>query len=140
VSYPAVVYPDVEVPVKDHLVDQFALLDEDISVSVGVPTNWTPTVGPHVQVSWDGTPIDLRRVVAFATVRLTAWAGSTSEAKRVAALAQGLLCSIPGDSAITSASPLTGALPARDPETGFEIASTTSRVTVRSAPIEPSGS
>lgn len=138
-SYPAVIYPDPEIAVKDFLVDAFADIGETVTVGVGVPSNWTPSKPTHVQVSWDGTPIDVRRIVAFATIRTVAWAKSTSEAKRVAALAQGLLCTITGND-ITSASPLSGVQPARDPATNHEIAATTSRVTLRSAPIEPSGS
>ncbi len=138
-TYPAVAFPDVEVPVVDLLEAAFLHLGETVTVGVGVPSAWTPTSVSHIQVNCDGTPIIARQVVAFPTVRLTAWAGTTGEAKRLAALAQGLLCSHRGG-AVTGTQPLTGVLPTRDIASHAELASTTSRVTVRSAPIEPTGS
>jgi hypothetical protein len=139
----ALVFPDAEIPAKDYIKDRFADLGEDVTVAIGVPSSWSqtnPTQKPHVQVAWDGTPIVLRNLAGFATLRVTAWARSTGEAKRLAALAQGVLCGHPGGDVIKGAAPLTGVLPAQDPDTHAEIAATTSRVTIRSAPIEPQGS
>lgn len=131
---------DPEPPVVAYLQQQFEDLDEDVGVGESVPPNWSPTSTPHVQVQWDGTPIVLNGLVGFATIRLTARAADTSAAKALAARAQGLLCGHPGGVEIKGAIPLTGVLPARDPDTRHEIASTTSRVTIRSALIEPTGS
>lgn len=135
----ALEFPDPEPIVVAYLKDQFDLLGEDVAVGVDVPPGWTPTSRPHVQVSWDGTPIVLRGIVGFATIRLVARAANTSDTKALASRAQGILCAIQGVE-ITGADWLTGVLPARDPETNHEIAASTTRVTLRSALIEPSGS
>lgn len=136
----ALSFPDVERPVRDYLAVELLALGEDLTVAIGVPATWSqanPAQKPHVQVDWDGTPDIRNNLVAFATVRVVAWARSTTEAKRLGALAQGVLCGHPGGAVIKGAVPLTGVLPTRDPATSAEIAATTSRVTVRSAPIEP---
>ena len=136
-------FPDVEIPVQTYLRERMSDLGENVTVGVNVPASWSqlnPNQRPHIQVANDGTPIVLHNLAAFVTVRLTAWAVTSAEAKRLAARAQGLLCGHPGGEVIRGARPLTGVLPARDPDTHAEIASTTSRVTIRSAPIEPLGS
>lgn len=129
---PLVTYPDVEREVVDLLTD---LLDgEDVTVGVGVPDGWTPATGDHVQVACDGTPEIRHPVRAWPTVRITAWSSTTTEAKRLANLSLGLLCAHEGGAAIGSIKPLTGMLPARDPETRAELASVTVRVTVSTTP------
>lgn len=138
----ALIFPDVEVPAKDYLRDELADRGEVLTVGVGVPASWSqtnPAQKPHIQVECDGVPIILNNLAALATVRVVAWARSTSEAKRLAALAQGVLCGHPGGEVIKGAIPLTGVLADRDPATKAEIAATTSRATIRSAVIEPSG-
>lgn len=133
-------FPDPEPPVVEYLREQFALLGDDVNVGVNVPSTWTPAAKPHVQVAWDGTPIVIRGVLGLATVRLVARAANSDDTKALANRAQAILCGMPGDDEVTGAAWLTGVLPARDPDTDHEIASTTSRVTIRSAPIEPTGS
>ncbi len=135
----AVTYPDAERIVRNYLAAELAAVGETCTVSVGVPPNWTPASGNHLQVDLDGTPTGTHPVIVRATVRLVAWAANTTEAKRLAALAQGLLLAHPGGGGISSTSFLTGVLPARDTHSTAEIAATTTRVTVRSEPI-PSGS
>lgn len=134
----AVQAPDAERLVVDYLEP----LIDDAEVGVQVPAEWESGVSdtPHLQVALDGTPRIDHPVTHHATVRLTARAKSTTEAKELAARAQGLLCAHPGGGGIASTTPLTGVLPARDPQTNAEIASTTTRVIVRSTEIEPSGS
>jgi hypothetical protein len=135
---PAVEYPDAERLTVDYLT---AELDEDATVGVGVPDGWTSADDPHLEVALDGVPLLAHPVCAHATIRLVARAGSTTEAKRIATKALGVLAAHPGsDDGIHTVRPLTGPLPARDPKTEAELASVTARVTVRSAPIEPSGS
>lgn len=133
-----VAFPDVERLVVDYLSDE---MDEpDVTVGVAVPVDWTTESDPHLQVITDGTPSMVPPVIANATVRLLARAASTTEAKRIAAKALGVLSAHPGGEGIAAIVPLTGVLPARDPDTFAELASVTCRVTVRSTPIEPSGS
>jgi len=134
----AVQYPDVERLVVDYLDE----LIPDADCGVQVPADWETGVSdtPHVQVVLDGTPRVDHPVTAHPTVRLVARASSTTAAKELATRAQGHLCAHPGGGGIASTVPLTGVLPARDPSTNAEIASTTTRVIVRSTEIEPTGS
>lgn len=134
-----VTFPDVERLVRNYLADELDALGETCTVHIGVPTDWTPASGSHIQVDWDGTPTATPPIIADASMRVVAWAANTTEAKRLAALAQGLLLNHPGGDGIASTQFLTGVLPTRDPDTRAEIASTTTRVTVRSEPV-PSGS
>lgn len=120
---------DVERLVVDFLID--ALADQDCTVSVGVPADWTPADIAHVEVVSDGEPLQAWPIVMYATIRLVARSGSTTEAKALCGLAFGLLCAHNGDGVIVGTRPLTGVLPARDPETNAELASATVRVTVR---------
>lgn len=139
----ALQFPDPEPAVRAWLTDQFEEYGENVTVAIGVPESWSSLDSeqtPHIQVDSDGVPDIRNNLVGFATIRVTAWAHSTGEAKRLAAMAQGLLCGHPGAEIIKGATPLTGVLPARDPETSAELASTTSRVAIRSALIEPTGS
>jgi hypothetical protein len=136
----AVTYPDAEILAKDYLQDRIAELDEDITVAVGVPDTWTPAHGSHVQVASDGVPREDHPIALHHTIRLVGWSDSTTEAKRIATLAMGLLAAHPGGDGIASTEVFTGPLPARDPDTHAELCAVTLRVPVRSTPIEPSGS
>jgi hypothetical protein len=134
-------FPDPERAVVDLLTELMDLYDETVTVGVGVPGGWRPDHSPHLEVAWDGTPIIEQRTMAHATVRVVARAGSTTEAKRLALLAQGLLAAHDGTGPISVVRPLTGPLPARDPDTRAEIASFTVRASTRAVLIpEPSGS
>lgn len=131
-STPSAQFADLEDQVIGVLEDLLA--DEECTVGV-LPDGWrnptepTPQL-PHVQVAWDGTR-NVRQVLALATIRVTAWApdGRPDESKRLALLAEGLLLQRP------EARPLTGILPARDPDNHAEIASFTVRWAARSTPI-----
>lgn len=135
----AVTYPDAERLVRNILATELAAVGETCTVGVGVPPDWTPGTGSHIQVSLDGTPDGDHPVTVNASVRVVAWAANTTEAKRLAALAQGLLLAHNGGGGIATTRFETGVLPARDLEQRAELASTTTRVTLRSEPI-PSGS
>ena len=126
----AVTYPDAERLVVDYLA---GLLTE--TVGVGVPSSWKKGSDDHLQVQLDGTPRLEHPAIAHATIRLVARSSSTTAAKALAAKAMGLLCAHPGDGEIASTGPYTGVLPARDPDTGAELASVTCRVSLRSTPI-----
>lgn len=132
-------YPDVEIAVRVYLAAELAEIGEQCTVRIGVPSDWTPAAGSHLQVNCDGTPTSVPPILVNATIRLTAWAANTTEAKRLATLAQGLLLAHPGGGGIAGTEFLTGVLPARDPDTRAEIASTRTQVTVRSELI-PAGS
>lgn len=131
----AVTYPDVERLIVDHLVTVLAgRLPAGATIGVGVPANWVPLSPLRVEVSWDGTPEMTYPIVERATVRIVVHASSTTAAKQYASLVMGLLLA-GGWPDSFSVNPLTGVLPARDPETHAELASFTVRVSVRSTPL-----
>lgn len=132
---PAVTYPDPERAIRDLLAGLLDDHDETATVAVGVPADWTTASGSHVQVAWDGTPTQQPPIVIYPTIRITAWSASTTEAKRLALLCQGLLLAHTGGGSVGAIRPLTGVLPARDPDTRAELATFTVRATVRSTPI-----
>lgn len=136
---PRVMVPDIERLVRALLEQLMDEQGEDVTVAVGVPEAWKPSDTPHLQIAWDGTPTSEMPVVVRGTVRIIARARSTSEAKRLAALAEGLLVAHGGGAGITGIHALAGVLPARDPDTQAELASVSLRVTVRTIPI-PVGS
>lgn len=139
---PAVMPRDTEKFVVDFFTedngDAIAELGE-CTVGVNVPSGWTPAWVPHLQVTSDGDPVGIWPIATRDTIRLTARAGTTSDAKELCGLALGLLLAHNGDADISSTRYLTGVLPARDPQTHVELASATARVTVRTEPI-PVGS
>jgi hypothetical protein len=121
------VQTDVETVAVDVLAA--ALADEDVTVSVGVPADWTPDSLPHIEVRHDGTPdMTSHPVAGLAVLSLIARARKTSDAKRWASVAQSILCDSHDQ---IGALALTGVLPARDPETRAELASTTVEVVAR---------
>lgn len=128
-------YPDVEAEMVDFLDDMLAAVGEDVTVSVGVPDAWKPTSTPHVQVVCDGTPRMDHPVAVYPSLRLVVRAGTTSEAKRLAMLAQAVAVSHDGTWPVAWVRPLTGILPVRDPETNAEIAMVTCQVAIRSHPV-----
>lgn len=130
-----VTYPDAEHLVVDYL---DPLMGDQCTVGVGVPSDWKPTSTPHLEVALDGTPRHQHPMVMHHTIRLVAHAGDTTTAKRIATDAQGHLAAATSGGIATRV--LTGCLPARDPQTHHEIASNTTRVSVRSEVLEPSGS
>lgn len=123
---------DVERLVVDYLTDLLG----DVTVAVGVPTDWTPASTPHLEVASDGIPTQQWPIVDFATIRLVARAASTTAAKALCARAHGRLCACPGTNEIYGTTSLTGVLPARDPDTHAELASATVRVAVRTIPLD----
>jgi len=125
------VQTDVETVCVDVLTE--ALADEitaaEVTVSVGVPDGWTADDPPHIEVRHDGTPdMTSHPVAGLAVVSLVARARKTSDAKRWASVAQSILCATHDQ---IGAQALTGVLPARDPQTKTELASTTVEVVAR---------
>lgn len=125
----ATVLADPERTVVDILTT--LLTGEDCTVGVGVPETWAPTSTPHVQVACDGTAARTQ-VSARHSMRIVARAGSTSEAKRLALLAEGLLLGWHDGVSFRSS---IGLLPARDAQTRAEMASVTLAMTVLAQPI-----
>lgn len=131
-SKPLAAAPDAERVTVDYLTTAMAARGETCTVGVVIPTvAWTPTTTSHVQVALDGTPVVQYPVMESATVRVTAWAGTTTEAKRLLRLSLALLLAHPGGSGVGSVRPLTGCLPATDPVTKAQLASGSVRMNLR---------
>ena len=128
---PLAVPPDAERVIVDFLTAALAARSQDVTVGVDLPTTWTTGTKPHVQVALDGTPSVQYPILASASVRATCWHASPTTAKALAALCQALLCAHPGSVQVASVQPLTGVLPARDPDTGAQLASVSVRVNLR---------
>lgn len=134
-THPAVLIPDVERLVIDYLqAIRGTHFPAGATIGVGIPATWTPAAPAHIQIVSDGTPTMTWPIVASPTVRVVVRAASTTLAKSIAAMAMGLLCA-GGWPPSFSILPLTGVLPASDPDTRAQLASFTLRVTVRSQPI-----
>lgn len=125
---PLAVTADPERLCVDYLSAALAGRGETATVSIGLPSTWTTRSGSHIGVALDGTPTIDYPALSAATIRGTAWAASTTEAKRLAQLAMVLLLTHPGSPAVFSVNPLTGLLPALDPDNGAPIASFTVRL------------
>jgi hypothetical protein len=103
-----------------------------VTVAVDLPEDWTPESDEHVLVAWDATPGGDGLLLAFQTIRLVAYAATTGRAKRLCALAQGVLLAHPGFGGVCGVTFLTGVQPGEDPSTGGEIAASTVRMEMRS--------
>ena len=126
-------FPDVERCARD-LLDE--LTPSPTTVGISVPDNRDKAGSPpHLQVAWDGTFPASSRLIATATIRVTAWSATTSAAKSAALDAHARLCAHRGGTGITLIRPGVGPMPARDPETGAELAWFTVRATVRPTPL-----
>ena len=132
-----VTYEDPERVCVEILKATLSEMPETVGVGISVPKDWKPTGGqtPHLQVVCDGTPRMEHPVFAHATIRIVARANKTTEAKRLAILALGILSAWPGGDGVARIRPLTGVLPARDTETSAEMASVTAQVTLRSTVV-----
>lgn len=125
---PVAIPTDAERATVDVLTPALAILGEDVTCGVNMPTPWADATKPHVQVALDGTPNGTYPMTAAATIRLTAWATSTTTAKALVNLAQAIMCAHPGGDGIQSVQYLTGVMPTKDPDTGAQLATCTVRV------------
>lgn len=133
----AVDWPDVEKAALALLDAHLPAVAPSATSAIGVPTDWTAASGVHVQVAQDSPlrPTAAVEAVAAALVRVTVWAPSTSEAKRVSCALWGRLLAHDGSAPVAGVRPSMGPLPAQDPDTHAELASFVVDLTVRSVPI-----
>lgn len=118
-------FADEERQVIDYLISRLPDLPAQYqAATVGqLPADWRTSSPPHLQVACDGAPEEygwgpdapLRR---SCTIRITAWASSTTQAKGLARVARVVMLQHP-------ARPGLGVVPAQDPETRAPIASFT---------------
>jgi hypothetical protein len=133
---PIAVPADAEHVIVDYLTEQLAARGQDATVGVAIPATWEPGHPAHVQVGHDGTPTVEYQVLFRASVRVTCWATSTTDAKDLAALCQALLLGHPGDRDVASIRSLTGILPTRDPDTGAQLATIAVQVNLRGTVLD----
>lgn len=134
-SKPLLAPDDAEHLGVDFLTAALAARSEDVTVGVDVPSTWKKGTKAHVQVALDGTPT-VDWPVWWATLRVTCWHESTTEAKRLARLTEGLLLAYAGDGVSwAGCRPGTGVLPAKDRDTAAQLASITVRMKLRGRPL-----
>ena len=119
---PLAATPDAERAAIDYLTPALVTQGKDVTVGVNVPTAWTKGTKAHIQVGLDGTPTVDYPIRATASLRVTVWHESTTTAKALAALCEGLLLSHPGNSTTFNVRPGSGVLPTKDPDTGAQLA------------------
>ncbi len=129
---PDVMPQDAERLVVDRLTILIAGDTATPTVGIALPNGWTKAAAPHLQVeaftAFANWPVQTRP-----TIRVVAWAASTTEAKRLAAKAGGLLTAYEGE--LGPVRWLTGPDAARDDKTQAEIASVELTAAIRSIPI-----
>lgn len=123
---------DAERVVVDFLTSQIATLTVGAAPTVGVqlPQTWTDQSPPHLAVAVDDVDMDMHPVAATSAVRVVAWHSSTTQAKRMAALALGVLCD-----GTLNARAVQGPVADRDPDNGAPIATVRCAVVLRSSVI-----
>lgn len=130
----ALVFSDSELAAKGLL--KSLTPSGDATVGLSLPDAWDrETSLPHLLVGQDGSIPTAARLVEFPLIRVTAFANTTSLAKRLAREAEARLCAHRGGSGISKIKPATGMFPSRDPNTAADLASFTVRLTVRSTPL-----
>lgn len=128
------VEPDAEKLVRDYLKPALISRGKDVTVSSNIPATWNPLpiseggTKAHILVALDGTPSAVYPIVSAASVRITAFASGSTEAKTLATLCQGLLLAHSGGGGISGIGYLSGLLPAEDPNTKAQLASIAVRV------------
>src|SRR5690606_6968966 len=93
------------------------------TVGLALPRDWKNGTAEHVMVACDGTPTAVHPIEAYSTVRVTAFAHSRSDAKRLCGIAHAALLAHPLGDGVGRVEFLTGAQPAKDESTGAYIAS-----------------
>jgi hypothetical protein len=117
--------PDGERLAVDLLEAELAARGQDVTVGVNLPPTWTRKTKAHVQVAMDGTPTGNYPVLFNTVIRVTVWASSSTLAKALAALCQGVLLAHGGQPGWDGCRFGTGVLPATDPGTKADLASVT---------------
>lgn len=119
---PIRVESDAANAIKDfYLAELDGLVDGPYTVSNGVPRDWTPDSPAHVGVFNDGGPGQWP-VFDNPRIRVTVWAAGRTRARRIAAIARGMVSvrRVPGVARIDDPSSI---IDARDPHNAGIMAS-----------------
>lgn len=126
---PEVTYGDGDHAAVDYLESALETRwDGEVGVGVKLPGDWTPDGNPFLVVDLTATPGAVHPIEEYQTVRLIAYANTTRDAKRLAAVAQGALLAHP----TIKTEYLTGRTTETDESTGAELASCSVRMSMRS--------
>lgn len=142
---PAVTTPDAEALAIEAIEVLLGDRDENVTVGISLPDDaedpavaqgWPESHPPHVMVADDGTT-SLANLANVTLLRVTVWAASTSEAKRLADLVEALMCSSASAPWFQLVRRAGRQAPTMDPETRAQLASVLLRCTVRSSLLAP---
>lgn len=128
--------PDVLDLVVNYLTPLLISRGEDVTVGDELPASWSALPiskggsKPHILVAHDGTPNATYPIVAAASVRVTAFCGKTAQRRafHLSTLCQGLLLARTAGGGMGSIQFLSGALPAKDPDTNAAMSFVAVRV------------
>lgn len=131
---PLIVFPDAMLAVVETLRDRLEMIDEGAGVTVGTKVAFDKSLDksnlPYVLVRLDGSTLS-RQVDEEATVRVSVWHSTEAKGLALAQACRALLLSYEGGAKIRVITPLTGAIPTSDPESGDPLSSFTVAVRLR---------
>jgi hypothetical protein len=137
---PLVVFPDAQLAVVQLLRTKLAARTDSVATGAVVGTMMpdgkepSPRSAPYIMVRLDGTstryPVD-----ETADMRVAVWHSSEAKSLALAQLCRALLLAHAGSEQIRVVSPLTGPIPASDPESGDPLSSFTVAVRLRPNPL-----
>lgn len=131
---PLIVFPDAMLAVVETLRDRLEMIDEGAQVTVGTKVAFDRSLDksnlPYVLVRLDGSTLS-RQVDEEATVRVSVWHSTEAKGLALAQACRALLLSYEGGAKIRVITPLTGAIPTSDPESGDPLSSFTVAVRLR---------
>lgn len=137
---PLVVFPDPQLAVVELLRTKLSARAETFATGATVGTVTpdgearTLTSAPYVMVRLDATasryPVD-----ETATIRVSVWHSSEAKSLALGQLCRALLLSYEGGEKIRVATPLTGPIPAGDPESGDPLSTFTVAIRLRPDPL-----
>lgn len=132
---PVVAPPDGERLAVDYLETLLPAYGQDVTVGVDLPSSWTVKSKPHVLVGMDGTPTGNPPALFNTVIRVSVWAPSTTAAKALAGLCQGLLLAHQGQPGWDGCRFGTGVLAGSDPDSKAPLASITVIAKLRGLPV-----
>lgn len=131
---PMIIFPDAMLAVVETLRDRLEMIEQGAGVKVGTKVPFDRSLDksnlPYVLVRLDGSTLS-RQVDESATVRVSIWHTTEAKGLALAQACRALLLSYEGGAKIRVITPLTGATPSSDPESGDPLSSFTVAVRLR---------
>lgn len=133
---PSIIFPDAQLAVVETLRERLEMVDQSYVAGFTVGTKIAsdrsldnPSL-PYILVRLDGSSLT-QRVDEEATVRVAVWHTSEAQGLALAQACRALLLSYEGGAKIRVITPLSGAVPTSDPESGDPLSSFTVAVRLR---------